>query len=401
MKADFKRAIAMVCFVCLCLSLCACGTQQSPSAETKESAEVTEQTTPEAEAAAEEETTPEEPAAEEETESEAPAAQLFDASALTPEELTAQIVSQDNRHGLHSFVMDDLWVYGTRPGSSGAGEVFKMRRDWSDWTVLDSFTGYALAKCLAVEEGWLYYCQYATAEAENMELVKMRVSGGDAQVIVEELFGDTQFVDGFIYYTSAESWNEDYTAVTDESTHLYRCDLNGENVELILDKPVYYFTVFGDRILYQDDHDGCSLHLYSMAGGTDEKLNDVGSYWPIYDGEYIYYLADEEGTMDPEGYTLWRMMPDGSGNEAVGLDCHLAALSLRGEYAYFTNSDDDHRLYRCRKADGKGLELITQDSNVLYFQWLGDHLVYMKIDGNGYIDGVYFCLSDGSGKSEF
>lgn len=402
MNTIFKRMIALVCLVCLCAGLVACGTEPTAESETAKT-EIAEPATETA--AAEEETAPEaESEAEAEPEVEEVAveldARLFDASAMTEDELDALIVAQDNHHGFNSFVVDDLWLYGIRGGDYGEGQVFKMRHDWSDWTVLDWNTNYYLAKCMAIKEGYLYYCQYPSAEAEYMELVKMRASGNDATVIVSEMSGDVLFVDDYIYYTSPEYWNDDYTAVLDESAHLYRCDLNGENVELLLDKPVYYYTVFGDSILYQDDHDGCTLHLYNMVDGTDERLNDQISYWPIYDGEYIYYLADEDAMMDPNYYTLWRMTPDGSVDEPVGLDCHLTMLSLRGDYIYFVNTDDGWRIYRCQK-DGTGLELITQDANIMYFQWIENSLVYMRTDSDGYVDGVFVCSSDGSGKSEF
>lgn len=388
MKTAFNRALCILWLVCLCAGLAACGAEPAaaPELSTTSSPEPTAN-----------ETTETSPEAEE---APAPTTLLFDASTMTEAELDAAIVSQNNHHGFNSFVADDLWVYGIRGGSYGEGEVFKMRYDWSDWTVLDSNTGYALAKCLAIKEGYLYYAQYPSETAESMELVKVRASGNNANTIVAEFSGDALFVGDCIYYTSPEYWNDDYTAVLDESAHLYRCDLNGENVELILDKPVYYFTIFGDSILYQDDHDGCTLHLYNMAEKTDERLNDQISYWPIYDGEYIYYLADEEAANDPNFYTLWRMKPDGSADEPVGLDCHLTMLSLRGDYIYFVNADDGQRIYRSFK-DGTGLELITQDSNIMYYQWLNSNLVYMRTDSDGYVDGVYICSADGSGRDEF
>lgn len=399
MGSDLKRWICLVVLLSLFLCLTACTTEGTSTVEetATETASVTEQSAETDETAAATDAS-----AEPETEPEvviASDARLFDASTMTEEELDAQIVAQDNRQGLASFVWDNLWVYGVQGGSSGAGEVVKARHDLSDWTVLDSYTGYALAKCKAVKDGYLYYCQYASDDADYFELVKVRVSGKDGTVIIPETAGYIQFVGDYIYYTSPEHWNEDYTAVLDDSAHLYRCDLNGENVEPILEKPVYYFSVFADTILYQDDHDGCSLHLYNMTTGEDEKLNDVGSYWPIYDGEYIYYLSDhkEPGSYS---YTLCRMTPDGSMNEEIELDCHLASLSLRGDYLYFVNTDDDNRIYRCWK-DGSGYELITQDANVQEFQWVNNSIVYLRLDNEGYIDGIYVCNADGSGKYAF
>lgn len=76
-------------------------------------------------------------------------------------------------------------------------------------------------------------------------------------------------------------------------------------------------------IVYVAQRDGKTMyHIYraSIDGGKEVKLTshesghvDGPEYSP--DGKYIYYNGSQSGTMQ-----LWRMKPDGSGNEQLTFD---------------------------------------------------------------------------------
>ena len=315
---------------------------------------------------------------------------------VTYDELDKIIVDQSNRHGMNAFCFDNSWIYGAWAGENYTGEVVKVRYDNSDWTVIDSDTQGNLASCQAVKSGYIYYDQKT---ADGTELVKVRSSGEDAKVIISNHEGSIQIVDNYIYYTTPETYTADYSAVTEDSCHLYRCDLNGEAVEAIIESPVYYFSVFEDYILYQDDKDGMTLHIYKMSSRVDMQINQHRSFWPIYDGNYIYYLTDSTSPENGQ-YKLWRLSLDGLTHEEVDLGCYLGGLLLRGDYIYYINMDDSRRIYRCLK-DGSEIELVTQDSSVSAFQWVNECLAYMTRDDEGYISGIFLCDADGADKIEF
>ena len=99
---------------------------------------------------------------------------------------------------------------------------------------------------------------------------------------------------------------------TDAGTHrLYRYEPEGED-ELLIDTEVYHPVFYKDRIIYQMDADGESLHSVSLAGEEDVKLNDIRSYWPIVYRDRIYYQAVADAA-----YTLRRMELDGSEDTEV------------------------------------------------------------------------------------
>lgn len=94
---------------------------------------------------------------------------------------------------------------------------------------------------------------------------------------------------------------------TDAGTHrLYRYQPEGED-EILIDTEVYNPVFYKDRIIYQKDADGESLHSVSLTGEEDVKLNDTRSYWPIVYRDKIYYQAVADAA-----YTLRRMELDGS-----------------------------------------------------------------------------------------
>ncbi len=380
-----KKALSLLLALVMCMGLCACGAESEKTETTTEPS--TETTAPVVNTTTEpEETSPSEPSS----------PVFYNPDTTTYEELDAMIIDQGNRHGMNAFCFDNSWIYGAWSGRNYTGEVVKVRYDNSDWTVIDSDTNGSFASCQAIKSGYIYYSQDTD---DGTELVKVRSSGEDAKVIIANHSGSIQIVDNYIYYTIPEAWTEDYSAVTEESSHLYRCDLNGENAEAILETPVYYFTVFGDYVLYQNDRDNMTLHIYEMSTGEDVRINEQRSFWPIYDGNYIYYLSD---STSPEEYQhkLWRMTLDGNANEEVDLGCYLGGLLLRGDYIYYINMDDSGRIYRCLK-DGSEIELVTQDSNISTFQWVNNCLAYVTRNEEGYISGIYLCDADGADRIEF
>lgn len=321
---------------------------------------------------------------------------FYNPEKTTPEDLEEMVIDQSNRHNMNAFCFDNSWIYGAWAGRNYTGEVVKVRYDNSDWTIIDSNTNERFASCQAIKSGYIYYSQPAE---DGNELIKVRSSGEDAKVIIANHQGSIQIVGNYIYYTTPEYWTEDNSAVTSESSHLYRCDLNGENVEIILETPVYFFSIFENYVLYQDDRDNMTLHIYDMSSDKDIHINEQRSFMPIYDGNYIYYLSD---STSPEEFQLklWRMTLDGTTNEEIDLGCYLGGLLLRGDYIYYINKDDSNRIYRCLK-DGSDIELVTQDSNISTFQWVNNCLAYVTEDEEGYINGIYLCDADGANKIEF
>ena len=79
---------------------------------------------------------------------------------------------------------------------------------------------------------------------------------------------------------------------TDADNRYVSTDLSGGDKQVILDKEVYYpYFLDEDWILYQDDADNESLHLYHVPDGVDVKINDEKSYGPFLYGSCLYYTS--------------------------------------------------------------------------------------------------------------
>lgn len=126
------------------------------------------------------------------------------------------------------------------------------------------------------------------AQLDQSKLVSVKVGESRAKTLYE---GDCDYMqvtgDG-IYFT-------------DEKNRYCMVDLDGKNKETLLDKEVYYpYLIGANFVIYQDDADGESLHMYNLESKTDVKLNNEVSYAPMICGDYVYYQIPSEG--DDEYY---------------------------------------------------------------------------------------------------
>lgn len=302
-------------------------------------------------------------------------------------------VSLDYQNAIHNdaaFFYDNGWIYGQAGGPDGRSYFLKVRDDGTEATNLGQF---------AIRDPFLVdnYIYFMGISDNDRGIYRMRTSGENLEKISDAV-GTMQYHDGYIYYTDSAFVGID--ELTDDVCHLYRCDLDGNNITEIIQRAVYYPFVFDDFILYQADRDNSSLHVCDLDGGNDRKLNDCLSYMPLYDGEYIYYVK-EEVLLDNQSRTIWKMRVDGTENQQVAKYQVSGGMLLTDEYIYFVYADDSDRLYRINK-DGTGITQITQDTDLIYIQFLGNGLKYTKLDAaNELMEGNYLCDIDGSGKSLF
>lgn len=307
---------------------------------------------------------------------------------------------QINTHNESIFSFDNGWIYGQFWSDDGKSQFVKCRDDGSDWTVLDK----GCAHFINIKDGWIYYMNKYSEDPKLDGIYKMRASGEDKKKLTKA-DGSMQILGDKIYYTDEDQ------PITEKTCHLFTMDLNGENKTKVLNKPVYYWFVFGDEILYQDDRDGETLHIYNITSDEDKKINEDISYNPIYDGEYIYYLKAEVSASAPQndkewedflkGQTLWRVKPDGTDAKQISSSyIPINTLVLTGRYIFFINHDDDDRVYRVDK-NGDNLLMITQDKRCDGLAIFGDTLKYTVRDKNGYVKNNYFCKLDGSDAHPF
>ena len=307
------------------------------------------------------------------------------------------LFAQNDVQNNATFLEDDGWFYGQCWDKNGHSQFMKVRTDGSDFTVLDD----GFAHNIHIVDNYIYYMLQNDSE---YGIYRMKTSGEDKQKLFDA-YGSLQIVNDRIYYCSHydcvyEEDEDGNEKALPEYCHLYSSELDGSDVTEVIAKPTFYAYVFEDGIVYQDDNDNYSLHVCSLDGSNDIKLNDSCSYWPIYDGEYIYYVREDISDQNII-QTIQKVRPDGSEDQTV-IDCNVSnGMVMSEDSIYFVNGDDNDRLYRIDK-DGSNLTLITQDTNVSYPQLFNNFIKYTKYTQDyQYIDANYFCEYDGSGKWDF
>lgn len=181
--------------------------------------------------------------------------------------------------------------------NNGYGRIIFLDADGKA-TVLDKLNTWHMN----YKDGQLFGIQ-GNLDGETLGLLSAVIDEGAENVTIrldETVKPETLFlVNDDVYYTDA-------------GTHrLYRYQPEGED-ELLIDTEVYDPVFYKDRIIYQKDADGESLHSVSRTGEEDVKLNDVRSYCPIVYRDKIYYQAVADAA-----YTLRCMELDGSEDTEV------------------------------------------------------------------------------------
>ena len=215
---------------------------------------------------------------------------------------------------------------------------------------------------MALVEDGVFYGRFWLKDVSPWQFVKMElvpdpqyssyITSGEWSVLQKDIVPQYINKSGDILYYIAQDWTQGDTPVTkvarisvdgqdqadladgngyltvrgdrlyftDGDDRYVSTDLEGGDKQVIIDKAVFYpYFLDDDWILYQDDADNESLHLYSVSTGVDVKLNDEPSYNPVLYGSYLYFCtrsAEVEGAFNVcrMGLVGWTVKTD----EATG-----------------------------------------------------------------------------------
>lgn len=303
---------------------------------------------------------------------------------------------QSNRMNFSCFAVSDGWYYGQTWDDAGFSEFSKFRTDGSEKARLDIGVAYNVI----IQDGYVYYTMMRHT---SQGIYRVRTDGTGNEKLTS-VFGEFQIVGDQLYYVDQSYLYSDDCAHSDDITlpadtcHLYRCNLDGSDPVEIIAKPTCYFSVLGNAILYQDDNDLSSLHVCGLDGSGDQKIAEGYAYYPIYDGEYIYFMHTDHDEEDRS--QIWRVRPDGTEQTVVADRNTSGGMLLRGDSIYYVNQDDSGRLYRINK-DGTDDTPISQEAFVSRIQFLGDYLEY-TVYSSGYSEIMTYklCTLDGENPTE-
>lgn len=275
---------------------------------------------------------------------------------------------------------------GTADPAAEAPEVFAPDFDSTESAKMGSYmyNGRYLITDEYAYYGFIDYLYWSkSVKVENNEIKKITSSDSEyksaeftefpeASYFTQSSNGDIYFLskDGEIVKTTPGSENFDivfnpgattlqidgdkiwYTK-TDEDK-FFCADLDGKNEEKILNKAVYYPYVVGNFVIYQDDADGESLHVYDIARKEDKKILDGPVHSPNIVGNWIFCLVKdrETGFMQIVGVEF---QESGEFSSEV--------FNLNDEY-WYADASQLHAVIRETASDNTMMELIFHGKNV-------------------------------------
>lgn len=277
------------------------------------------------------------------------------------------------------YLIDDGVLYGLTHSQSLNGSLgatpFHMKGDFPEFEETAILDENGMANYLCKDGETLYYIR-------NYEKVcRVNTDGSGAEVLYEGACDYLQIHEGRLYFA-------------DENYHFVSTDMNGGDLQTVVDKEIYYpYFICEDWMIFQDDADDESLHLYNTAHGTELNITYVPSYNPILDGHYLYYTDTTE-----EGYFLCRIDmsdPDTFLFDGSELPLRESAFMIDDKFFYTANNNS------VAKEDWKKLTDDGSTTEAFEVYVSEDYTVYHEYDGDGLISGKHMMSKVEGGGNPF
>lgn len=301
---------------------------------------------------------------------------------------SAQTTAMSNfMYGGYYAISEDT-VYGLAHNTKGIQRLvsFDLSRDGD---FVKAANGKTLDKditpnYLVFHEENLYYIR------DNNGIYKIPKTGGNPVCIIEDACEYLQIVGNSLYYC-------------DGNYIFHKANLDGSNIETVLDKEIYYaYLPKEDWLIYQDDADYESLHLRHLPTGVDVALTNCPSYNPIIVESTVYFVMEENGIP-----TLARI-------DLSNIDITYDANSRSHQYSFQTETTGKHVGYElfinkdsyCYFGLNQGYHLSlwetverTEDVLERTYPYLGnDYEVQWIYDEDGLVDQIYITLNATGGS---
>lgn len=276
------------------------------------------------------------------------------------------------------WVEDDV-VYGLThsAGLQGAfgATPFHMKGDFPQFEETKILDDRGLATYLNKVGDALYYVM------NGEEICRINADGSGLKTLYKGVCDYMQIHNDRIYFT-------------DKNQHFVSTDMDGKDLKEVVNKEIYYpYFISSDWIIFQDDADSESLHLYNTKFGEEVNITYVKSYSPIMNGKYLYYIDASDGDnylcridmSDPEKFLCERSEKTLSHSDYV----------IDGKDIYFAN---DTRVALEKWQDAELTDEVFEEMEV----YLSDaYNIYHKFDKNNLIIGKYLISNTESGSTSF
>ena len=249
-------------------------------------------------------------------------------------------VNMSVHHAGGEFVVTENMIYG-RGYKNGHGILMAISEDLKEKNVLADVT----ASNLIFKDDILYFIDVSqNGDSGSITQIKTDGSGWDT-ILDVNAFTLQMFKDKF-YFTEIEG----------DVYNFCSCNLDGTDKELILQGSVFYPYVIDDRIIYQNDGDGETLHVYRVSDKSDERITDTVSYNPVYNGKDVYYVAKKNDTM-----YLARINLETKENEIFDDIPLKTAEIFASSYKIYFYNDENGKTLTCADISGDAPKLTGEN----------------------------------------
>jgi len=234
---------------------------------------------------------------------------------------TEETIAMSNFMSLGRYLIVDDVMYGlthkeSLDGGFGA-TAFTMVGDFPELEETKILDGRGIANFICKDGDYLYYIM------NFEEVCRIKMDGSGLETLYEGACDYLQIYEGKLYFT-------------DENYHFVSTDMDGNNLQTIVDKEVYYpYFICQDWIVFQDDADDESIHIYNTKVGEELNITYMPTYHPIVDGKYLFVTVSSD-----EGYYLLRLDmsdPYTCYSEASDLYLMEAGFQIDNDTIYATN----------------------------------------------------------------
>ncbi len=259
---------------------------------------------------------------------------------------------------------------------------------------------------LSADGSWITYI----AESNNNHATSIKriyVTGGFAQTLINESnlpvkgrIQSLQIYDGHLYFSVN---NENVKPITGT---FFRADMDGSNVSAVIEKAVYYPYIIDGQIYYQDDNDGCRIHVCNLDGSGDRVFIDDYCYQFISDGKAFFYDGyDGEPVIDNRGNItniseltrVLKVFTPGEGTR-VFQNIHPRTFAFNSELILFSNALDNDRLYSY-DLKAETLDPLYLNDYIIDAVFVDQTRIFAKNSNGEYLEGFIMANVDGTGIS--
>ena len=230
------------------------------------------------------------------------------------------------------------WIYYTN--EYYYSHLYRIKTDGSGRTpVSEDMTDSVMSK-----GDWIYFTSIGTdISGTDYQMRKIRVQDKNKKSLLEMNHKKTKML-----FTNITK-DAIYFVLQSQNAWLYKCDLEGNNIEIVNKEPSYGVNIIADWLYYINGKDDMKLYRMKLDGSSKTKLNDDKTGTINFKDGWIYFNnRSDEGK-------IYKIRLDGSDKSKVS-DINYQKISIAGDWIYYP-TDTYGTTYRV-KLDGTGNELV-------------------------------------------